>query len=168
MPPELPLQIAVILLVAGLMAFACWRDLAIRTLPDGLAIGLAVTGIAWQAVLGDLGWSLMAAGLVFCAAGLAWRLGALGGGDVKLLVACALLPGAAAVPQSILITALAGGLLSVAYVLGQRFAPAIPARRGALPARVWRAEIWRVRRGGPLPYAVAVTAGTLVSMLGQV
>lgn len=168
MPPETSPQMAVICLAAGLMAWACWCDLASRTLPDGLAIGLALTGIAWQSALGDLGWSLLAAALVFAVAGLLWRFGILGGGDVKLLAASALLPGAAAVPLALVMTALAGGLLSAAYVMGRRLAPAIPARGGALPARIWRAEIRRVRRGGPLPYAFAITAGTLTSLLGQV
>jgi prepilin peptidase CpaA len=33
-----------------------------------------------------------------------------------------------------------------------------------MPVRAWRAELFRLRRGGPLPYAVAICAGALLSL----
>jgi len=62
---------------------------------------------------------------------------------------------------------LAGGLLAVLYLLAQNLVPAaspspVPL---SLLARVWRAERWRIRRGGPLPYAVAIAAGGVLTLL---
>ena len=168
MPPEATLQPALLLIAAGLMALACWHDLATRTLPDSVAIALALLGLAWQFTFGQPGWSILAAVLVFIGAALVWRLGALGGGDVKMLAACALLPNASAVPMLLVVTALAGGILALAYLAAQRLAPAGPAEARLLPARVWRVEARRMRRGGPLPYAFAITLGTLFSMMERI
>jgi prepilin peptidase CpaA len=57
--------------------------------------------------------------------------------------------------------ALAGGLLTVPYLIARHRVP-VPRRSqcAGLAARIARAELWRLRRGGPLPYAVAIAAGT--------
>lgn len=163
MLPGTAAHIALFLGVMGLLLLAGWRDVATRTLPDGVALALAATGAALQLLQGDLGGTLLAAGLVFLGAALIWRLGALGGGDVKLLAACALLAGTTAIPTMLAATALSGGVLSLLYLLGRRWAPSAPARRTAA-GRVLRAELWRMRRGGPLPYGLAIGAGTLFSL----
>lgn len=165
---EADAHLLLLLLVVGLLGLTCWHDLATRTLPDGIAIAVAAAGIIWQAGSGDLVWSLMAASLVFLGAAFVWYLGALGGGDVKLLAACALLPDASAVPLLLVAMALAGGVLALVYLMGRRVAPAIPPRQRRLPARVWRAETWRLRRGGPLPYALPICFGTLFAMMERV
>ncbi|WP_426955203.1 prepilin peptidase [Muricoccus radiodurans] len=152
---------------AGALLLACWHDVATRTLPDGIAALLALGGAAAQFLAGDLGGSLLVAALVLLGAAVAWRSGALGGGDVKLLAACALLAGAARVPLLLVGTALAGGLLTLPYLLGRRWPPAIPGRAASLPARVWRAELRRIGRGGPLPYALAIGAGTALTLLDR-
>lgn len=168
MPLEATLLSALLLIAAGLLAFACWHDLATRMLPDGITLALALLGLAWQAAFGQLGWSILAACMVFIGAALIWRLGALGGGDVKMLAACALLPNASAVPLLIIVTALAGGFLAAAYLLAQRVAPVGPSEARLLPTRIWRAEARRMRRGGPLPYAFAISLGTLFSMMERI
>ena len=91
----------------------------------------------------------------------------MGGGDVKLLGAVALVVPAAAIPSFILTVAIAGGLLALAYLLARALLPAsgTPAVAASLAARVWRAERWRIRRGGPLPYAVAIAAGGVLALL---
>jgi prepilin peptidase CpaA len=154
--------------VALLLFWTCWHDIATRTLPDGIAITIAVVGLAWQVISGDPLWSLAAAALVFVGAALIWYLGALGGGDVKLLAACALLPSPAAVPVLLVMTALAGGLLALIYLAARRVAPVMAQRPNRLPARIWRAEAWRMRRGGPLPYALPISFGTLFAMIERV
>ncbi|MCR0981859.1 Flp pilus assembly protein CpaB [Roseomonas populi] len=128
------------LVAVALLLLAAWHDLATRLLPDGIALALASGGAAAHLTLGDLGSSLLAAGLVLLGAALAWRLGALGGGDVKLLGACALVAGAAGVPLLLAATALAGGLLALPYLIGRHWPPALPARGVARVARIWRAS----------------------------
>lgn len=158
--------------IAGLLLLAGWHDLATRTLPNGVAIAVALFGIALHAVSGGLLSSLLAAAAVFAGATALWHVGGLGGGDVKLLGACALLTGAPGVPMLLVGTSIAGGILSLPYLVGRRWPPAVPsyAAHGAahgfpsLPSRVWRAELRRIGRGGPLPYALAIGVGTLLSL----
>ena len=163
-----PLHVLTFAAVALLLIWTCWHDIATRTLPDWIAIAIATLGLIWQIIAGDLGWGLLAASLVFLGAALIWYLGALGGGDVKLLAACALLPSPSAVPVLLVMTALAGGALALLYLAARRLAPAVSGRPRGLAARIWRAETWRMRRGGPLPYALPISFGTLFAMIERV
>ena len=153
--------------IAALLA-AALHDLAARTIPNRISLGIALLGAAVHLAAGDLGLALVAATVVFLLAAVAWRFGAMGGGDVKLLGACALLLPPEAVPAMVLTIALAGGGLGLVY-LALRWWPPAPRpalpRSAALPRRALRAELWRIRRGGPLPYAVAIALGASLSLL---
>jgi prepilin peptidase CpaA len=168
-----------ILVPAGLaLVAAALHDIAARTIPNGLSLAIACAGLLARALADELLPGLMAAGLVFLLGWAAWRCRVMGGGDVKLLAACALLAPPGAVPALVLAVALAGGLLALTY-LGLR--PLLPApilggtnlaatnlagpSLAALPRRALRAELWRIRRGGPLPYAVAIALGTFFTLL---
>ena len=91
-----------------------------------------------------------------------WLRGFIGGGDVKLIPAVALVLPPSSVPAFVLSVAIAGGVLALLYLvlpyLVQRPRPG--PRRGLL-ARALKAEAWRVHRRGPLPYAVAIAGGAL-------
>jgi prepilin peptidase CpaA len=164
MPADPALQMLLLAAVAGLLLVACWHDLATRTLPEGVNIALALIGVALHLHSGGLVAALVGAAFVFALAFAVWWLGAIGGGDVKLLAACALLVGAPGVPVLLPAMALAGGVLSLAYLVGRRWPPAPVPRAAVLPARVWRAEARRLGRGGPLPYGLAIAAGTLITL----
>lgn len=153
----------------ALLGLACWQDFATRLIPD-LACGIILAcGLGLRLVQGDLLPGLLASLLVFAGALGLWWPGWLGGGDVKLLAAVAALPAPAAVPALGLAIALAGGLLSALYILLHRRLRAVPRKAGPRPRRllprVLRVEAWRIRRGGPLPYGLAIGAGTLVTTL---
>ena len=157
-----------ILLPAGLaLVAAALHDIAARTIPNGLCLAIACAGLLARALAEELLPGLLAAGLVFLLGWAAWRCRVMGGGDVKLLAACALLAPPAAVPGLVLAIALAGGLLALAY-LGLRPVVPVPAlaRPAPLLARARRAEAWRIRRRGPLPYGVAIALGTFFTLLG--
>ncbi|TDH59611.1 peptidase A24 [Dankookia rubra] len=157
----IPLGAGMALLAAAL------HDIAARTIPNGLNLAIACAGLAARALAGDLLPGLVAAGLVFLLALAAWRCRVMGGGDVKLLAACALLASPAAVPGMVLAVALAGGVLALAYLGLRPLVPApAPARPAPLLARARRAEAWRIRRRGPLPYGVAIALGTFFTLLG--
>jgi len=168
-----------------LLLFAAARDVAVRLIPDTVPLMTCCLGILLRLADGTLILALPLAALVFAAAALCWRRGWLGGGDVKLLGAATLLVTPAAVPGLLLSITLAGGVLALIYLLARpllsgasplnaapnapRDVPrdVMPARRHALLRRVWRAERWRLRRGGPLPYACAIAAGALFSLSGS-
>lgn len=161
----LPVDAMLTAVVAALLLAAALHDVAARTIPNRIALATALAGIAWRLHAGDLPDGLVGALLVFVCGVVAWRFRALGGGDVKLLAAAALLPDPAHVPSLLVAVALCGGVLAL---LSLTLRPLLPDRVGPRPPgllrRVLRAEAWRIRRRGPLPYAVAIAAGALLTL----
>lgn len=158
---------AVAPLAAMALIVAALHDVAARTIPNAIPAFVVVLGLLLRAAEGDLAWGLLACLLVFAVGVLAWRYRVMGGGDVKLLAACALLPPPGSVADMLVAIALSGGALSLFYLAFRGRHPfAIPPRAATLPGRAVRAEIWRLRRGGPLPYGVAICGGVLLTLAG--
>jgi prepilin peptidase CpaA len=150
----------------GLLTIAALHDLGFRTLPDTISVALLGCGTVLHLAVGDLGLAMLAALTVFALTLLLWRAGTLGGGDAKLLGATTLAVPFSAIPMLLLCTALAGGVLALGFLALRPVVPSAPGRRpAALLARVLRAEAWRIRRRGPLPYAAAIATGGAVSLL---
>lgn len=156
---------------AGLfiLLFSGLHDFAVRTLPNWVALVLLIIGVALRFAEGGL--QGLAVGLavgfvVLLLTVLLWRFGLIGGGDVKLLVAAAVFVAPWSVPDLIVGTTLAGGVLSAIY-LAASFLVKPP--RGARPSgflrRALRCEHWRLSRRGPLPYAAAIAAGGWIATL---
>lgn len=169
-PPMVPnilqtLPDIVALVALAALAAAALNDIALRRIPNFLPAVVALAGIARQVMVGAPVLTFIVAGCVFAGAALLWLRGMLGGGDVKLLGAAALLLPAAAIPVMLLATAIAGGVLSLVHLfLRGRLAAADWPRPTGLLRRVLRCEAWRIRRGAPLPYGVAIAAGTAFVM----
>jgi prepilin peptidase CpaA len=151
----------------GLVCLAALHDVLARTIPNWISAMVAALGVPclWlQPAAAD---RLLAAALLFAAAVLCWRLGWLGGGDAKLLGAIGLLLPPDRVAGTVLAIGLAGAVLALPYIACRgRLARPAPVRPSGLPARAWRAERFRLRRGGPLPYGVAIAAGAACGLLG--
>jgi prepilin peptidase CpaA len=161
--PALALPAAALLLM-----YAALHDIAARTIPNGIPVALVTLGVALRLHAGSLPQALLAAALLTTAAGLCWLRGWLGGGDLKLLAALALLLPPAHVLPGIMAVAWCGTALALPYLALRRRLPApSPHRPAGLPARIWRVERFRLRRGGPLPYGVAIAAGGLLELLGR-
>jgi prepilin peptidase CpaA len=161
------------LISAAILLAASLHDITARTVPNWMAIALLLLGLAQRGLAGSLPSGLLAGFIIFAIAAFCWRRGWLGGGDVKLLAAASLVVPPVNVPGFICAVALAGGILATMYIAARRVitATAAPA---ALPGhsadrgifrRALRAERWRIRRGGPLPYACAIAAGFLIVVL---
>ena len=169
-----PLQI---IAIAGipLLLYAAWRDVATRTIPDEISMAIAALGLVvrlfdgWQAVLLSLGVAVV----VFILLLLLAMRGVLGGADVKLAAALAIGLPPAATWDFIFLSVLCGGVLGVIYIVTRRrndpsrFAPPASPKQHLL-RRVLVAEARRLRRGGPLPYAVAIAVGGSLTLLTQV
>ncbi|WP_043839174.1 prepilin peptidase [Muricoccus aerilatus] len=159
-----------LLFTAPLLAYACWRDLSARMIPDTASLALAGISLAARlslgveaALLSLLTASLLLGILLFCAV-----RGWLGGGDVKLASAVAVGMSPGATWDFTFFTALAGGLLGVVYLLGPLFAPRLVAAPGAgLLPRLAAVEARRLRRRGPLPYGFAIAAGALAVLVAN-
>jgi prepilin peptidase CpaA len=165
------LQPYLMAIVAVPLAIASLNDIATRTIPDPAPLGLLAIGVVVRLVDGTATAALVASAAVFVIGALCWRFGWLGGGDVKLLAACAWLVSPALVPQLVLLTALAGGVLACLYLALGWMTRALPAlTRSSLPhalaRRIWRAERWRIRRRAALPYGCAIAVATLFTLSG--
>ncbi|MEA3002635.1 MAG: prepilin peptidase CpaA [Sphingomonadales bacterium] len=116
--------ILVVLLACGLVAGAVcdWRS---RTIPNWLnaAIALGAIPFWWASALlfwPDIPLHVGVALGVFAIFALAFQLGMMGGGDVKMVAAVALWLPPLAVLQLLVIMSLAGGLLTVAMLVPHR------------------------------------------------
>jgi len=165
---------------ASALLFATAHDVAVRTVPNLLSAIVAAAGLGLNALDAQLGPALFCGGLVFAGCWYCWRRGWIGGGDVKLLSASAMLVPPASVPELVLATAIAGGALALFYLGLERLLPRgttsqqirpqptgprhTGPRRTGLLGRIWRAERRRIRRRLSLPYACAISAGVLLTL----
>jgi prepilin peptidase CpaA len=159
---------ATVFLAAGLILLtaAGLHDCAVRTVPNLICALLLLCGIALRLIAGDAGHGLLAGSIVFAVCALVWRFGWLGGGDVKLLTAAAVFEPPYLVPEMVLYTSLAGGVLAILYLIAGKLVPRPPASRpNGMLGRIARCELWRLRRRGPLPYAAAIAAGGICATL---
>jgi prepilin peptidase CpaA len=167
MPMTDPAMLHAMLLFAAATALlsAAAHDVAVRTVPNHTSLVVAATGLGLNALDRQLVQALFGGVLVFTGAWFCWRKGWIGGGDVKLLSASALLVAPAAVPELILNTAIAGGVIALGYV---GLARLLPVRATSPPSsllgRIWRVERRRIRRGLSLPYACAIALGVLLTL----
>ncbi|WP_428534037.1 A24 family peptidase [Rhodopila sp.] len=154
-----------ILLAAAALAVASLHDIGFRTIPDWLSAMLAADGILLRLLDHHLLTGLSCGLAVFVLAAFCWRRGWIGGGDVKLLGATAILVPPTLVPSFILAVSLAGGILALLYLLLERIIPAPHLRHSAsLLRRVLIVECRRIRRRTSLPYATAISAAALLML----
>ncbi|HET9426956.1 MAG TPA: prepilin peptidase [Allosphingosinicella sp.] len=121
------LTTSLLAVLALLLLTASWLDLRSRTIPNGLNLTIALLALPfwWASGLGlwpDVAWQIGLALLVFGLFTIPFALGAMGGGDVKMLGALALWVPAAALLPLLVIMSLAGGVLTLAMVIRQRLA----------------------------------------------
>jgi prepilin peptidase CpaA len=166
------LQPVLLALAVILLGIASLNDIAVRTIPDLAPLGLIAIGVAIRLADGSAATALAASAAVFLFGAFCWRAGWLGGGDVKLLAACAWLVSPALVPQLVLLTAISGGILACLYLALSSVArvPRAPTRAGrphSFAGRVRRTEWWRIRRRASLPYGCAIAVATLITLSGR-
>lgn len=155
----MPFELAVMLVFPALMIFAGATDLFTLTIPNRISLAL-VAGFVCLIPFAGIGWEGIAmhvatgmAMLVICI-GL-FAMGWIGGGDAKLFAAASLWMGYENLYEYTLMTAVFGGILTLA-MLGLRMFP-LPA---GLAAQGWIARLHDNGRG--VPYGLALAAAGLV------
>ena len=170
-------------MLALLLAGTLVTDVTRRRIPNylvltGLVLALGSHAVAFtvgaSALAGPAWWSAPAGLLIGLALLLPLHLlRAMGAGDVKLMAMVGSFIGPAAIPSAALYTLLAGGLLSILFMLGRGVAA-----HTASNLRLLLTD-WLVRSGGGqrsglsplqstaarLPYAVAIALGTLAGWI---
>jgi prepilin peptidase CpaA len=102
---------------------------------------------------------IAAGALLFGAGTLTFRIGVMGGGDVKLWAASALWVGLDGLPAQLLAVTVIGAGLAVALLAIRTVA----GRAVHQPARAAALTLPRILRGGePVPYGVAIAAGAIL------
>ena len=114
-------------LLALMLLAACWSDLKSRRIPNPLCLAIALLSpfFWWANGLGlwpGVPLQIGVAALVFMLFAAAFAVGAMGGGDVKLVAAVALWLPWQAVVALLVIMSLAGGVLTLALVIRKRLA----------------------------------------------
>ena len=168
----LPIIAVLILVGAATLVAAAAHDIVARTVPDWISIFLTSIGVVVRALDQNLIIGLLVAVAVFCAVAFCWRRGWVGGGDVKLIGATALIVPPASVLSFIAAMSIAGSVLALLYLAagplarsGRRTKKSFDVRYDGMLSRIVRVELWRIRRGGPLPYACAIAAGFLFTII---
>jgi prepilin peptidase CpaA len=138
-------EILIVLLAAALVVAAV-GDIRTRTIPNWLTIAVALAAIPfwWLSDLAlwpDVAVRIGVAAALFAAFALAFYLGMMGGGDVKLLAALALWLPPGAVLFLLVVMSLAGGAITLFMLVRHRLAR----RQGQLE----------------IPYGVAIAFGGL-------
>lgn len=118
---------ALIAILAAMLIVAATGDLRTRTIPNWLNGAIALGAIPFWLVSGLSVWPDMAiqigvAFAVFALFALAFHLGAMGGGDVKMVAALALWLPLGAVMKLLVIMSIAGGVLTALMLVRHRLA----------------------------------------------
>ncbi|GLR65902.1 prepilin peptidase [Acidocella aquatica] len=153
---------------AGLLVYAALHDLAARTVPNWLPLTLLALGFCARLADHTLFTGLAVAGGAFFVLFIVWLLGAMGGGDVKLWAATALLIPPLLQPELafFLRVVVFGGILALFYLsLGFVVHKPQGLKTGGLLRRLLRAEAWRISRRASLPYACAIAGSAIVTLL---
>jgi prepilin peptidase CpaA len=147
------MQKLILLFAVGLFAVIADSDVRRRRIPNELTAGVAGLGLVRMFLAGDpiaALHTLAAAGAVFGAAFLLFRRGLVGGGDVKLLAAAALLVGDRDLFGFLFLMSLCGALVALAIVVGHRLDPQA-SREGP-----WRTSV---------PYGVAIGVASVLTLI---
>jgi len=152
------LDFATLIVFPALMAYAAASDLLTMTIPNKVSLGLVVcfgvfaigSGLPWHAVAMHVAAGLLVLTVAFGMFAFGW----IGGGDAKLAAATALWLGFNTLMEYLLISTVAGGMLTLA-ILSMRGWP--------LPLFALRWE-WLSRlhdRTSGVPYGIALAGAAL-------
>ncbi len=135
-----------IILLGGLMLIAAYSDLRSRTVSNGLNAAIALLAIPFWISLGLPMWPAIAqqigvALLVFAIFAGVFYIGAMGGGDVKMIAALALWLPAGLLLQFIMVMSLVGAALTIIIVTYHKLS--------------------KTQLNQGVPYAVAISAAGL-------
>lgn len=153
------LELAIMFVFPTAMVLAGAMDIFTMTIPNRIALGL-IAGFVCLVPFAGFGWETIAlhvaTGVAMLALGVgAFAAGWVGGGDAKLFAAASLWMGPEYIYPFALVTALIGGVLTLA-LLGLRMLP-IP---DALSNWSWLARLHEAGRGAP--YCTALAAAGLI------
>src|SRR5262249_24959055 len=123
---DMPMQMLIMLLGIALFAVAAYGDVRTRRIPNEVALAIGALGVLRMVLAGDPSatpYTFAAAAVVFAVAFLLFRRDLVGGGDVKLLTAAALLIGYHDLLGFLLLMSLCGAFISLAMLTADKLGP---------------------------------------------
>lgn len=160
-------------LLIPLAAIITYYDVRYRRIPNSFVLAALISGLLINTILGGASGALESLGGCALAFGLMLMLhifGAMGAGDVKLFAAVGSVIGAGLVLPTFFVVALTGGVLAVytmvrAGRVRDTLFRVLQIFVGFLPG--WQMPRFAVPsdRRHTIPYGVAITFGTLISLL---
>ena len=153
-----------IVLIVGICIFAvvAFGDIRTRRIPNEMIVAILVLAAFRIAIDGDPRaglFTLAASAALFVSTFLLFWRGLLGGGDVKLIGATALLVGYHNLFEFLFVMSVSGALMAVAVLARDR----LGRRQAAAPA----VEDQEISALLTVPYGVAIAAAGIVSLLVQ-
>ena len=148
-----------VVLVAGLLIVAAASDARRYLIPNWVSFGILLLFLPYALLSPSTpDWQ---GGLIVASAALAvgfgiFTLRLMGGGDIKLIAACALWAGPALILPFLFIVSAAGGALALGLMVGRTIAAR---RRGATHASNHSPTVPLMRQ--KIPYGLAISAGGL-------
>lgn len=147
---------------AALLVTAAILDSSKFIIPNSVTVCLVLLFIVAAAILPfDTAWlsHLGAAATVFVVGLVAYKFNALGAGDIKLITAISLWASFEFLPEFLLATAIAGGVVALTLMLLRTLIVMLAIESSTL--RNWFSWPRLLCRGEPVPYGVAIAAGAM-------
>lgn len=159
------------IILAVFLSIAVVSDIKSGKIKNWLTISGAVIGVIINMLVGGMqqaSSSLVGLGVMAAFGLLLFAIGVFGGGDAKLLMAVGSITGLNLVPSIIVLTAIAGGLLAVGYLI-RRCGFRELCNRMCTVARLLFCRMSPAGSLDPdkkkLPYSLAIAAGTIAAIL---
>jgi prepilin peptidase CpaA len=153
------LDLLVLGIFPGAMAFAAASDLLTMKISNRLSLGLAVAFFPVAFLIGmplaDIGYHVGASALVLGVCFSFFAMGWIGGGDAKLAAATALWLGFAHLSQYLLLAAILGGVLTLTLLVLRRYPLPL-----SLVGTRWIERLHAPGTG--VPYGIALAAAALL------
>ena len=148
----LTVQATILVLAAGVVAWAAISDLRSNIIPNSANVALFVLWTGWviSGAEADVWYSLAIGVGIFLLGAILFHFGQMGGGDVKFLTVLGIWAGPTQVLPFLLQVSLAGGVLTMAWITNGFF---------MVPALGRLGRLVHLDRKRSVPYGVAIAAG---------
>lgn len=158
--------------IVGFVITAAYADIRTRRIPRELSVAAIVAGLAYHALTGAFTNALVGAGLAFAVGMAMFTIGAIGGGDVKLITALGAMLGLDSWGRAMAIAIMVAALMAVVEVVRHR-AVRQTARnmweicKTLLGTRFHGHPVLNVKNAAALrsPFGVAAAIGTIVALI---
>lgn len=164
------MQTAVLIVGIGLLAVIAYGDVRTRRIPNELSVAIGILGLIRIILLNDAvtaGHSLLAGAVIFGTAFFFFWRGAIGGGDVKLVTATALLISYLNMFSFLFLMSLCGGMLALTMLAQDKLRPRLRRllQQARIPTETETVECIAPRVRSTVPYGAAIAAAGIITLV---